>query len=783
MTNKLTTLILISVLAIAQGCQNGGSPGADAYKDAALPVETRIKSLLAQMTVDEKLAQIQCIWQQKRHILDAQGNLNPDSAAVYLKDGIGQIGRPSEGPDRTTNSGRDAAANARFTNAVQKFLVENTRLGIPAFFHEECLHGHAARDGTSFPQPIGLASTWDRQLIEDLFTMTAREARARGAHQALTPVVDIVRDPRWGRTEETYGEDPYLAGEMGLAAVYGFQGRGGRIDSEHLVATLKHMTGHGQPEGGNNIGPASISERVIRELFLPPFKKCIQQGKARSVMASYNEIDGVPSHANKWLIQDILRGEWGFDGTVVSDYYAVRELADRHHVAADWKASGILALTTGIDIELPDQETYRLLRDDFENGDLPMSVLDTAVARNLKLKFELGLFENPYVDEEKARAEVGSEKNAALALKAAEETMVLLQNRDNLAPLDAGKYKTVAVIGPNADKVLLGGYTDYPKYFVTVLQGIREKLGNQTRVLYAEGCGITQPGNWYNDPVLPTDPAEDRKKIADAVSVARQADLVILAIGGNELTSREAWAESHLGDRTSLELVGLQNELVDRIAAVGKPTVALLFNGRPLAIQNVLEKVPAVFECWYLGQECGRGVANVLFGDVNPGGKLPISFPRSAGHIPAFYNYKPTARRGYLWDEVSPLFAFGYGLSYTTFETGEPVLAKATIGKADNVTVSVDVTNTGQRAGQEVVQLYIRDRVSSVTRPVKELKGFEKIALAPGEKKTVQFTLGPDDLALWDVNMKWVVEPGEFEVMAGSSSRDEDLKKVVLKVE
>ncbi|MEK7253506.1 MAG: glycoside hydrolase family 3 protein, partial [Bacteroidota bacterium] len=424
------------------------------YQDASQPIESRVNDLLKRMTLDEKLVQIQCIWQRKSAFIDKNGDLLADSAAVYLKNGIGQVGRPSEGFDRSKNTGRTAAENARFTNQIQKFLVEKTRLGIPAMFHEECLHGHAAKDATSFPQPIGLGSTWNRQLVEELFTMTAREARSRGTHQALAPVVDVVRDPRWGRTEETYGEDPYLAGEIGLAAVFGFQGRGKTIDNEHVIATLKHMTGHGQPEAGNNISPAAVPERMVREMFLPPFKKCAQQGNVRSVMPSYNEIDGVPSHASKWLLQDILRGEWGFKGNIVSDYYAIRELADRHHIVPDRKAAAVLSLTTGVDIELPEQETYRLLKAVFEKNELPLAVLDTAVARNLRQKFELGLFENPYVDEAKAAAEVGSEKNAALALRAAEEAIILLQNKDNLAPVSADRYKTIAVIGPNADKEL-----------------------------------------------------------------------------------------------------------------------------------------------------------------------------------------------------------------------------------------------------------------------------------------------------------------------------------------
>ncbi|MBI1227740.1 MAG: beta-glucosidase [Bacteroidetes bacterium] len=777
---SLATCVVAAVTALSAFVQPHTSQ--IIYKDVTQSIDIRVNDLLSKMTLDEKLAQIQCIWQKKAAFIDKNGDLLPDSAAVYLKNGIGQIGRPSEGFDRSKNTGRTAAQQARFTNQIQKFLVEKTRLGIPAMFHEECLHGHAAKDATSFPQPIGLSSTWNRQLVEELFTMTAREARVRGTQQALAPVVDVVRDPRWGRTEETYGEDPFLCGEIGLAAVYGFQGRGKTIDNEHVMATLKHMTGHGQPEAGNNISPADVPERMVREMFLPPFKKCVLKGNVRSVMPSYNEIDGVPSHASNWLLHDILRGEWGFKGNIVSDYYAVRELADRHHIVADHKAAAMLALTTGVDLELPEREAYPLLKEVFENKELPMAVLDSAVARNLRQKFELGLFENPYADEAKAVVEVGSEKNAKLALHAAEEAMIMLQDNNDLAPLSASKYKTIAVIGPNADKELLGGYSDHPKYFVTVLQGIKEKLGDKAKVIYAEGCGITQPGSWYLDPVLPTDPAEDRKKIAEAVAVAKQADIVILAVGGNELTSREAWAESHLGDRTSLELVGLQNELINQVAATGKPIVGLLFNGSPLAIQNLATKTSTVFECWYLGQECGRAVANVLFGDVNPSGKLTISFPRSVGHIPAYYNYKPTARRGYLWDDVTPLYPFGFGLSYSTYNIGVPKLAKTTIDKLENAEVSVDVTNTGKATGKEVVQLYIHDKVSSVTRPVKELKGFEKVELKPGETKTVKFTLTPEELSMYDINMNWVVEPGEFEIMVGSSSRNEDLKTTVLTV-
>jgi beta-glucosidase len=397
-------------------------------------------------------------------------------------------------------------------------------------------------------------------------------------------------------------------------------------------------------------------------------------------------------------------------------------------------------------------------------------------------KFQMGLFDDPYVDPDKAERVVGCDAHRQLALQAARETITLLKNENHLAPLDPAKLKTIAVIGPNAHRPLLGGYSGMPKHNVTVLEGIQAKVGDRVKVLYAEGCKITVGGSWQQDDVVASDPAEDRKQIAAAVRVARQADVIVLAIGGNEQTSREAWGLKHLGDRTSLDLVGRQDKLVDAMLATGKPVIVLLFNGRPLSINNVAANVSVIFECWYLGQECGRAVADVLFGDVNPGGKLPISIPRSVGHLPVFYNHKPSARRGYLWDDVSPLFPFGFGLSYTSFKLQNPRLANKRMTRKGSTLVLVDVTNTGKRAGSEVVQMYIRDRVSSVTRPVKELKGFQKVWLEPGETTTVSMEITPASLAFYDVNMNYGVEPGEFEILVGNSSRDADLLKVVLTV-
>jgi beta-glucosidase len=756
-----------------------------AYRNPKLSVERRVKDLLSRMTLKEKIAQMLCIWQQKSStMVDEKGRFDLQKAKSHFKDraGLGQVGRPSD-----AGGGRNAREMAELTNDIQKFFVENTRLGIPVVFHEECLHGHAAVDGTSFSQPIGLGATFDPELVRRLFEMTAAEARARGTHQALTPVVDVAREPRWGRVEETFGEDPYLVSRLGIAAVQGFQGDATFQDKQHVIATLKHFAAHGQPESGTNCAPVNVSERILREVFLYPFKKALEEGGAISVMASYNEIDGVPSHANKWLLRDLLRKEWGFTGYVVSDYFAVRELCERpelfgNHLAEDRRQAARLAVEAGVNIELPDPDCYPYIVDLVRKGTVKEKLIDELVAPMLAWKFRLGLFEDPYVDTGVAEQIVGCEAHRELALQAARETITLLKNDGGLAPLDPHKIRTIAVIGPNADRQMLGGYSGVPKHYTTLLQGIRDRVGTSINVLCHEGCKITIGGSWQQDEVTASDPTEDRNSIAEAVKVAQQADIVVLAIGDNEQTSREAWALNHLGDRASLDLVGRQDELIDAVAATGKPIAAILFNGRPISIRNLAAKAAAIFECWYLGQETGRALAEVLFGDFNPGGKLPITIPRSVGHIPAYYNHKPAARRGYLFDDATPLYAFGFGLSYTQFAFGKPRLKKSGIGKTESTTVRVDVTNTGSKAGDEVVQMYIRDKVSSVTRPVKELKGFQRVTLAPGETKTVSLEIAPEHLAFYDIDMNYVVEPGEFEILVGNSSRDQDLQRVLLRV-
>lgn len=739
------------------------------YKNPRLPVDQRVADLLSRMTLEEKVAQLTCLWANRPQVQPQtvfgidRGDFSPEKAAVVMKHGIGQIARQREekGPRQ----------GAMFANAVQKWLRENTRLGIPAILHDEILHGHMAKGSTSFPQPIALATTWDPEFVARVFTAGALETRARGSQQVLGPNLDLGRDARWGRTEETYGEDPYLTSRMAVAIVRALQGTGPAIDDNHVIATAKHFAAHGQPESGTNIAPANFSERVLREYFLPSFKAAVMEAGIMSVMPSYNEIDGVPSHANKWLLQQILRQEWGFDGHVVSDYYAIPQMMDMHRIAADKPATAKLALEAGVDIELPDPDSFPTLLQLVNEGQVSEATINQAVARNLRAKFLLGLFENPYVDVERAVRVTNSSEHRALAAEAARRSITLLKNQDNLLPLNRNTLKSIAVIGPNAVKVHLGGYSDDPGRGVSVLQGIKDKVGNSIKVVYAEGCKITKEGgDWFADTPHLSDPADDQRLIAEAVAVAKTADVALLVLGGNEDTNKEGWAENHLGDRDSLELVGRQNDLVKAILDTGKPVIVLLINSGPLSINYIAENVPAILEGFYLGQETGVGFADVLFGDYNPAGKLTISFPRSVGQLPLYYNRKPTARRGYLFANKEPLFPFGFGLSYTTFAYSNLKINPARIGVAGEAKVSVTVTNTGKRAGDEIVQLYIRDLVSSVTRPIQELKDFKRISLKPGESKSVEFVIMPDKLSFLDLNMKNVVEPGWFDIMVGTSS-------------
>jgi beta-glucosidase len=767
--------VLVSFLAtIFVAAMPADAATVPAYRDPKLSIDRRVADLLSRMTPEEKLAQLVSVgWQQTR--LEDPGThlFSPEQARKLIPHGIGEVTRPSDRHD-----GRGALV---FANAVQKYLVEQTRLGIPAMLHEEALHGFVAPGATSFPQAIGLAATFDPALAEQIFTVTARQTRARGVQHVLAPVVDVARDPRWGRFEETYGEDPFLVSRMGVAAVLGLQGRrppAAPIDDHHVLATAKHFTAHGTPEGGRNTAPGNWSAHVLREVFLPPFEALVREAGVGSVMASYNEVDGVPSHANRWLLTDLLRGEWGFQGLVVSDYFGVAELERKHHVVADLPAAGRVALEAGVDLEVPEAEGFTHLLAEVKAGRLAQARIDEAVGRVLRTKFLLGLFEHPYTDPT-FQPEAAADR--ALARKAADEAIVLLKNDRHLLPLDPGRLRSIAVIGPNAAVTRLGGYSGTPDRTVSIADGLRARLGDKVKVTTAPGCGLTV-GNrgWADDVIELPSPADDARQIAEAARLAAAADVVVLALGQNEQLSREAWADNHLGDRLSLDLPGRQMELARAVLAAGRPTVLVLIHGSPLSIPELARDVPAILDGFYLGEETGTAVAGVLCGDVSPAGRLPASVPRSVGTVPVYYDHKPSAGRPYLFEQPGPLWPFGHGLSYTTFRYDKLAVRPAQIGPQGRTTVSVTVTNSGQRASDEVVQLYIHDLVSSVTRPVQELKGFQRIHLNPGEARRVEFSLGPAELGFYDANMKWVVEPGRFEIMAGGSSAD--LKRTTLEV-
>jgi beta-glucosidase len=746
-----------------------------------------VQDLLGRMTLEEKVAQLQsnstlppipalAVGPTPAFGVVKQGQIDEAVAKRALGQGLGAFNIVSFDP-----KGMTAADQAAQANLIQAWVVKNTRLGIPVLFQGEALHGAVIGGGTSFPQAVALGSTWDPALIRQMFTAVAKEAHAGGLDMVLAPVFDLARDPRYGRVEEMYSEDPYLVGAIGVAAVEGLQGTGPTIDQNHVIATAKHFV-HGQPESGTNTAPNDVSERTMRAVFFPPFEKAVKVAHIGAVMPSYNENDGgVPSHANAWLLKEVLRKEWGFTGITNSDWFAVTDLHRRHGIAASDADAGVKAFNAGVDMESPTAGGFFGLVAAVHAGKVREADIDAAVGRVLALKFRAGLFEHPFVDTRQTAVVVGSKADAALARKVADEAIVLLKNQDHLLPLDPAKLKTVAVIGPNADKVRLGGYSAKPAYAVTVLDGVRKRLGDKVKVAYAEGVRISEPDK---DPIsnkmLPyvaPSAEKDAQLIAQAVETARSADVVVLVLGGNETVTREAFGpgitpKPSLGDTDTLELPGRQNELVRQVAALGKPVVAVLLNGRAYSTATLDPSAGAIVEGWYLGQEAGNAVAGVLFGDVNPSGKLPVTIARNAGQLPAFYYHTPQARLGYVFDDNKPLYPFGYGLSYTTFSYGKPTLDRASIPTSGPATVSVAVTNTGARAGEEVVQMYVHPKVASVVQPVKRLAGFQRVHLKPGQTTTVSFPVGPEQLAIWDLAMKRTVEPGQVEVMVGPSSAE-----------
>ncbi len=725
-------------------------------------VEIRIKDLLKRMTIEEKIAQLGSAPCKLDFIpqlsLLEKGKFSKKKAKQVLNKGMGHITRLMGGT-RDITSPREAA---KIANEIQRFLIEETRLGIPVIIHEECLTGFMAYGATTFPQAIGLASTWNPEILQKITGVIRRQIRSIGAHQGLAPVLDVVRDPRWGRNEETYGEDPYLVASMGVSYVKGLQGDD---LSSGVIATPKHFAAHGFSEGGRNQAPVHVPQREFREVYLFPFEAAVREAGAFSLMNAYHEIDGVPCGASRELLTEVLREQWEFKGYVVSDYWAIRMLETVHHVAVDKKDAAVQALEAGIDLELPVVEYYgEPLLQAVKEGIISEATIDKAVSRVLRAKFLLGIFENPYIDVEKVPEAFDSVEDRALALEAARESIVLLKN-DGVLPLSE-KVKSLAIIGPNADNTrnLHGDYS-YTAHMrcekdavptVSILQGIKNKVPSKVNIHYAKGCDIS---------------GASTDGFKEALEVARKSKVVIAVVGENSgLSETDTSGEGR--DRADLGLPGVQENLVKALHELGKPVVVVLVNGRPLSVEWIVENCSAVIEAWLPGEEGGNAVAEVLFGDHNPSGRLPVSFPRNVGQIPVNYSRRPSSLHDYVLITSNPLFPFGHGLSYTRFEYSSLVINPEKVGPAEKVTISFDVKNVGSQKGDEVVQLYVRDNIASVTRPVKELKGFKRITLESEEKKTITFKLSIDQLAFYDRYMRFVVEPGTFDVMVGSSSED-----------
>lgn len=755
------------------------------YKNTKLSPKERANDLLGRMTLDEKLAQLECIWGEHKKVLFTNGKFDEKKAALYYKNGMGFLARPNEDLFPKVPSHHPAlhpTDAAKLYNQIQHYFVEKTRLGIPIITHDEGVHGQLSQDVTVFPAPIALGSTWDEGLMARIGNITAKEIRSKGSTQCLGPVLDIVRDPRWGRTDETMGEDPFLNGRMGNAEVSAMQGDNYLIDQEHVGVTLKHFGVHGSSEGGNNTAPSYVDEHEARSSFFAPFRYVIQKSNPMYMMITYNEVWGRPAHANRHLLMDILRGDFGYKGTIVSDYGGIAGLHNTDMMSPTMEDAAVQAFQAGMQVEFPNFEAFPYLKSALKKGLVSQKQIDEAVLQVLTDKFRLGLFEHPYVDVKKAESINGCEAHRKVAYEAAAKAMVLLKNDNGFLPLDKNKVKTIALIGPNANRCIRGGYSGYPRDSITPLRAIREKYGQQMNILYSEGCRITDVNSPFPAVIKALTYEQNKDKIAAAVETAKKADVIVLFVGGNESTSREAYGPEAPGDLSTLDLLAGQKELIDEIVALGKPVCAFVNSGTTLNLSDLEKKVPAVMQCWYLGQEGGYAMIDALFGDVNPSGKLTISIPRDAGHIPAYYNYKPTSRRGYnLGLDVTPLHPFGYGLSYTTFAYSNLRIDKQQMGENDKALVSVDVQNIGTRSGDEIVQMYITDDYASLTRPVKELRGFKRISLKPAEKQTVSFMIDKDALAFWNMDNKWVVEPGSFTIAVGSSSQKNDSLKLEIK--
>lgn len=755
------------------------------YQNSKLSTEERVKDLLSRMTIEEKVNQMLKVSLAELK-QDKQGKVTEESLEELFKgESIGCLDPPRW--NDLTDQPIDVEGIAKFSEAADRYLREKTRLGIPAIQVDlGGIHGQLAYDATIFPQSIGQGSTWNTDLIKEMASVMAREAKLTGCDQFFAPLFDVARDPRYGRVEECFGEDPYHVAEIGKAFTIGLQGdpeiTKERIPENKIISTAKHYVAYSTPIAGVNIAPVEVGPRDLRDIHLYPFEKAVKEANVYSIMPAYNEVNGIPVHANETLLKDVLRKEYGFTGYVFADYGAVNMLQTRHKITADKAETAVTALRAGVDQEGNNYAYSELINLSKQDKEIALLV-DEAVTNMLTVKFKAGLFDQPYKASDNIADMVNTKESRKLSRQIAEESIILLKNEDSLLPLDLSEIKSIAVIGPNADQVQYGDYsiTKDNSTGVTILDGIKRITREKAVVNYAKGCGITDL---------------DKSGFKEAVDAAKKSDVVILVIGGTsmslagtgwgELADQGAYPTSGEGyDRSELTPPGVQQELIRELHKTGKPVVLVMVHGRAYCISWEKENIPAILEAWYPGSEGGNAVARILFGEVNPSGKLTVSVPQSEGHIPVFYNYKPTGRgyyhrpgtpekpgRDYVFASTDPLFPFGYGLSYTEFEYSDLSIKQKRLSPDGNVELSVSVKNRGKMEGKEVVQVYINDKVSSVTTPVKVLKGFRKVNIKPNETVTVYFTIPCSELGIWDKNMKYVVEPGDFDIMIGASAED-----------
>ena len=773
MLNGICKLLLLATIVMEGTCAFA-QLSAESYKNPRLPVEQRVADLLSRMTLEEKVGQLLCPLGWEMYGIEGEAVFPSDKFKQLITERhagmLWATYRADPWTRKTLENGLNPALAAKAGNSLQKYVMENTRLGIPLFLAEEAPHGHMAIGTTVFPTGIGMAATWSPQLINEVGKTIGKEVRLQGGHISYGPVLDLTRDPRWSRVEETFGEDPVLTGTMGKAMVEGLGG-GNLSQPYSTLATLKHFLAYGISESGQNGNPSLVGIRELHENFLPPFRRAIDAG-ALSVMTSYNSMDGIPCTANHYLLTRLLRNEWKFKGFVVSDLYSIEGIHQSHFVAPTMEEAAILALSAGVDVDLGG-DAYMNIINAVNTGRISNAVLDASVACVLRLKFEMGLFENPYTDPEKAKKEVRNNAHITLARRVAQASVTLLKNEHSLLPLNKD-ISRIALVGPNADNRynMLGDYTapQEEENVKTVLDGICAKL-SPTQVEYVKGCAVRDTTT---------------SNLEQAVAAARRSEVIIAVVGGSSardfktsyketgaaIADEKTVSDMECGegfDRTTLSLLGKQQELLKALKATGKPLVVVYIEGRPLDKNWASENADALLTAYYPGQEGGNAIADVLFGDYNPAGRLPITVPRSVGQIPIYYNKKAPQKHDYVELSASPLYPFGYGLSYTTFEYSDLYLSAIT---PHSFEVSFKVRNTGECDGEEVAQLYLRDEYASVVQPLKQLKHFERFYLKRGEMKEVKFILSESDFALIDRDLKTVVEPGTFQIMVGASSDD-----------